>query len=198
MKPDCKKYITIFKEWGYKFCDDKFKHWTREFWECLFCKHQLLILEWLENEDDLLLLMDFVNLVFDQFMIENVKFNEEKWIYDISYIKMWINLIWDLLKKKKVIVSNLKLIEYERPKKIIKEMFGWKWKKTIEVKWLLEKDWYINPCSYKRDDELEKDVEKWKESLLNLYNYVFTKYGENWAKAILNSVIVKKSKCEVD
>lgn len=120
-------------------------------------------------------------------VIEDLKFME--------LLNKAIDLIWDLLKEKKVKVQRYEIEEYEKPREIEKVMFWGKLRKKYITNWMWKQIWRLDPCKYKDNKKLEEDVENWKIETLALYKYVLEKYGQDKASRLLDILEIVRSDC---
>ena len=138
-----------------------------------------------------------------QILIDEFKGNrisEENFIKKYALLRLksmkeTLELIWKLLKEKKVKVEKFEIEEYDKPKEIEKVMFNWKFRKKYITSWIWKKVWELDPCEYKDNEELEKEIKKWKKDTIKLYKYVSEKYGKNEANFLLDILEIVRSDC---
>jgi len=106
-----------------------------------------------------------------------------------------LDIIWELLKEKKVKVEKFEIEEYDKPKEVEKVMFWGKFRKKYITNWIWKKIWELDPCTYKDNEKLEEDIENWKIETLVLYKYVMKKYGQDKANRLFDILAVTRSDC---
>jgi len=147
------------------------------------------------NKELNLKLMDFVSCLSWKEEYEKKLINEPTSMNWIIFVLKSLDLIWKLLKEKKVKVQKYEIEEYEKPKEIEKVMFWGKLRKKYITSWVWKPELRLDPCKYKDNDKLEEDVEEWKIETLALYKYVLEKYGEDKANRLLDILEIVRSEC---
>ena len=185
IKVDCNKYK------GLENCD-MYEYSSRENKECNYCGFKEEI-EWklYERVWDLFL-TDFIVFIWAKWRLE---WKDIQKISDEEILPSALDLIWNLLKERKVKAEIYGIEEYEEPREIEKVMFGGKLRKKYITNWIWKHNWYINPCEIKDEKELEEKVEEWKRKTFELYKYVLEKYGKEKAEWMLNWLVVERSEC---
>ncbi len=111
---------------------------------------------------------------------------------DKDILPITLELIWELIKEKKVKVQRYEIEEYEKPREIIKK-FG---KREFVEYWdFWYKVWWLDPCKYKDNNKLEEDVKSWKKETYKLYKYVLEKYGQDEVNGLLDILEIRRSDC---
>ena len=136
-----------------------------------------------------------------QILIDEFKGNrisEENFIKKYALLRLksmkeTLELIWKLLKEKKVKVQKYEIEEYKEPKE--EEITFWtKFKKKIKKEFEYKVS-RLDPCKYKDNEKLEEDIENWKIETLALYKYMMEKYGKNEANFLLDILEIVRSDC---
>ncbi len=181
-KINCDKYNDIDCE--------KYKYESIESKECNHCQSIIYLEEKLNINWKVLNLDDFMSFIYTKLRLEWVNVLE---VEDKDILPMTLDLIWELIKEKKVKVQRYEIEEYEKPRE--EEIRFWtKFRKKVEQKF-----WYkilrLDPCKYKDNEKLKDDIEKWKIETLALYNYLLEKYGKSEADFLLDILEIVRSDC---
>jgi len=111
---DCKSYEDI------EDCYEEFWEWTIKEIECSYCKEKEVI-EWKLNKWIWpIWLSRFIGFIYAKLDLQWEDINK---LEDKDILPMTLDLIWDLLKEKKVKVQKYEIEEYEKPREIEKVMF---------------------------------------------------------------------------
>jgi len=188
---DCDKYKNI--DW----CFQKYEDGTKEYIKCEYC-HALESMYYFYNWFTDPFLRDWLYFVTAKYRCKNNIVNPndiklEKYLNELGNLKEALDLIWELLKEKKVKAQIYEIEEYEEPKE--EEITFWtKFKKTIkkEFEYKISR---LDPCTYKDNEKLEEDIENWKIETLALYKYVLEKYGQDEANFLFDILEIVRSKC---
>ena len=188
IKINCKKYED--KVDFNKSCKEVYWDWTIEEKECNYCYSKETI-EWKLNDFIEPIRLDyFVSFVYSKL---DLQWKDIQNLEDKDILPESLDLIWELLKEKKVKAQIYEIEEYEEPKE--EEIIFWtKFKKTLK-KDFEYKISRLDPCIYKDNEKLEEDIENWKIETLALYKYVLKKYGQDEANFLFDILEIVRSKC---
>ena len=132
--------------------------------------------EWFRNPP---YLIDFVAYISWKDDYINKLDKEPTSIDWLDILKRSLDLIWRLLKERKVKVERFDIYDVDEE----------------EVKWDVKELWYLDPCKYEDEKELEREIEEWKGEVIREYEELTRKYGTSSANILLDIIPVVRSDC---
>lgn len=188
LKINCKRYED--KVDFDRSCKEVYWDGTLEEKECNYCYSKERIERKLNDFIEPIRLDYFVSFVYSKL---DLQWKDIQKLEDKDVLPEALELIWKLLKEKKVKVQKYEIEEYKEPKE--EEITFWtKFKKKIkkEFEYKISR---LDPCKYKDNEKLEEDIENWKIETLALYKYMMEKYGKNEANFLLDILEIVRSDC---